>query len=101
MGCLFLDRSPRRSSTNAARGGLKPPPAGRLRRANSFISRTASSIQIRAYLIGLLSMFVTHGSAKSWRVAVELRRHAAGGRGASTALVVIMAVLTLALIIGR
>jgi hypothetical protein len=30
---LFLDRSPRRSSTNAARGGLKPPSAGRLRRA--------------------------------------------------------------------
>jgi len=33
LGCLFLDRSPRRSSANAARGGLKPPPAGRLRRA--------------------------------------------------------------------
>src|SRR4051812_6894913 len=33
-GCLFLDRSPQQSSANAARGGLKPPPAGRLRRAN-------------------------------------------------------------------
>src|SRR3954462_5135429 len=32
-GCLFLDRSPQQSSANAARGGLKPPPAGRLRRA--------------------------------------------------------------------
>src|SRR4051795_11536708 len=29
----FLDRSPQQSSANAARGGLKPPPAGRLRRA--------------------------------------------------------------------
>jgi hypothetical protein len=38
----FPPRSPRRSSANAAGGGLKPPPAGRLRRANSFISRTAS-----------------------------------------------------------
>src|SRR6266498_3140258 len=29
----FPHRSPRRSSANAACGGLKPPPAGRLRRA--------------------------------------------------------------------
>src|SRR4051812_3009510 len=33
-GCLFLDRSPQQSSANAARGGLEPPPAGRLRRAH-------------------------------------------------------------------
>src|SRR4051812_37315247 len=32
-GRLFLDRSPQQSSANAARGGLKPPPVGRLRRA--------------------------------------------------------------------
>ena len=32
---LFPHRSPRQSSTNAAVGGLKPPPAGRLRRANN------------------------------------------------------------------
>jgi hypothetical protein len=42
---LFLDRSPRRSSANAARGGLEPPRAGRLRRAflhllNSTISNS-------------------------------------------------------------
>ena len=37
----FPRRSPRQSSANAARGGLKPPPAGRLRRAKTFISRTA------------------------------------------------------------
>src|SRR6266508_1234887 len=32
--CLFPRRSPQRSSANAAVGGLKPPPAGRLQRAN-------------------------------------------------------------------
>ena len=32
---LFPHRSPRQSSTNAAVGGLKPPPAGRLRRADN------------------------------------------------------------------
>ena len=32
---LFPHRSPRQSSANAAVGGLKPPPAGRLRRANN------------------------------------------------------------------
>ena len=32
---LFPHRSPRQSSTNAAVGGLKPPPAGRLQRANN------------------------------------------------------------------
>src|ERR1035437_280151 len=31
----FPHRSPRRSSANAAGGGLKPPPAGRLRRASN------------------------------------------------------------------
>jgi hypothetical protein len=37
----FPHRSPRRSSANAACGGLKPPTAGRLRRAKAFISCTA------------------------------------------------------------
>src|ERR1700676_1818379 len=32
---LFPHRSPRRSSANAAEGGLKPPPEGRLRRAGN------------------------------------------------------------------
>ena len=63
---FFLDRSPRRSSANAARGGLEPPPAGRLRRAKIPSSPEQHHLpRIHAYLIGLLSMFVTHGSAKS------------------------------------
>src|SRR4051794_10672153 len=66
-GCLFLDRSPQQSSANAARGGLKPPPAGRLRRATTFITRTAPTTRCPiTYLhIGLLSLFGTHASAKS------------------------------------
>jgi hypothetical protein len=36
----FPHRSPQQSSANAARGGLKPPPAGRLRRA-----KPSSSVQ--------------------------------------------------------
>src|ERR1700728_3406096 len=35
---LFPHRSPRRSSANAAEGGLKPPPEGRLREADSLSS---------------------------------------------------------------
>ena len=63
---LFLERSPRRSSANAARGGLEPPRAGRLRRAflhlpNSTITRDS------AYLIEPPSMFVTHGFVKRSR----------------------------------
>jgi hypothetical protein len=38
---LFPRRSRRQSSTNAAVGGLESPPAGRIRRATTFISRTA------------------------------------------------------------
>jgi hypothetical protein len=40
---LFRHRSPRRSSANAADGGLKPPPEGRLRRAGN----PSSSVQHR------------------------------------------------------
>src|SRR4051812_12526881 len=66
-GCLFLDRSPQQSSANAARGGLKPPPAGRLRRATTFITRTAPITRrpITYLSIGLLSLFGTHARAKS------------------------------------
>src|SRR5262249_15523816 len=39
----FPRRSPRRSSANAARGGLEPPPAGRLRRANLHLSHSTTS----------------------------------------------------------
>lgn len=53
---LFPHRSPRRSSANAAEGGLKPPPEGRLRRAcnpsslvqhrsRSLISQATSSVR--------------------------------------------------------
>jgi hypothetical protein len=38
---LFPGRSPRQSSANAARGGLKPPPDGRLRGATTLIIHTA------------------------------------------------------------
>src|SRR3954452_4010154 len=66
-GCLVLDRLPQQSSANAARGGLKPPPAGRLRRATTFITRTAPITQrpITYLFIGLLSLLRTHGAAKS------------------------------------
>jgi hypothetical protein len=39
----FPPRSPRRSSANAAGGGLKPPPAGRLRRANLHLLHSTAS----------------------------------------------------------
>ena len=63
-GRLFLDRSPRRSSANAARGGLKPPPAGRLRRANPSSPEQHHQPRIPPTAQGPPSMFVTHGSAK-------------------------------------
>jgi hypothetical protein len=53
----FPRRSPRRSSTNAARGGLEPPPAGRLRRANLHLSHSTASRNL-AYINQLLSAFV-------------------------------------------
>jgi hypothetical protein len=39
----FPHRSPRRSSANAACGGLKPPPEGRLRRANLHLPHSIDS----------------------------------------------------------
>ena len=53
----FPRRSPRRSSTNAARGGLEPPPAGRLRRANLHLSHSTTPRNL-AYINQLLSAFV-------------------------------------------
>src|SRR3954451_25352207 len=63
----FLDSSPQQTSPNVARRGLKPPPAGRLRRATTFITRTAPITRrpITYLSIGLLSLFGTHASAKS------------------------------------
>src|SRR5207248_6359854 len=46
---LFPDRSPRRSSANAARGGLTPPPEGRRRRATTPSSPAQHHIK-RIYL---------------------------------------------------
>ena len=54
----FLTRSPRQSLANAAVGGLKPPPAGRLRRANLHLSRSTASRS--SIYIEPLSTFVTH-----------------------------------------
>src|SRR5829696_2493735 len=54
----FPPRSPRRSSTNAAGGGLKPPPAGRLRRA-----KPSSPAQHRFHELSYIeppSTFVAH-----------------------------------------
>ena len=54
-------RSPRRSSANAACSGLKPPPAGRLRRANILhLSHSTTSTMLSHLHIGHLSVFVSH-----------------------------------------
>src|SRR5206468_929079 len=54
-------RSPRRSSANAAQGGLTPPPEGRRRRANKPPSPAQHRLhEDRAY-INPPSAFVTHG----------------------------------------
>jgi hypothetical protein len=63
----FPHRSPRRSSANAACGGLEPPPEGRLRRAN----RPSSLAQHRLPVVslpahqGLRSSFMAHAPAFS------------------------------------
>jgi len=46
---LLPHRSPRQSSANAAVGGLKPPPAGRLRRANNPSSPVQHHLKKLAY----------------------------------------------------
>ena len=46
---LLPHRSPRQSSANAAVGGLKPPPAGRLRRANNPSSPAQHHLKKLAY----------------------------------------------------
>ena len=68
----FPHRSPRRSSANAACGGLKPPTAGRLRRAKP--SSPAQHRVKKLYLqTELLSTFVAHvASQTSWRGTVDL-----------------------------
>jgi hypothetical protein len=52
----FPHRSPRRSSANAAWGGLKPPTAGRLRRANLHLMHsTMSSLKGRGFVKTLVT----------------------------------------------
>jgi hypothetical protein len=69
---LFPHRSPQQSLANAAVGGLKPSPAGRLRRAYLHPPRGTAS-RNSAY-IKLLSAFVTHTSTYAVRGAVPRRR---------------------------
>jgi len=61
----FPHRSPRRSSANAACGGLKPPPEGQLRRANLHLSHSTDSQ--RSHLLMKTS---TH---RSWHTARQSR----------------------------
>jgi hypothetical protein len=76
---LFPHRSPQQSSANAAVSGLKPPPAGRLRRAYLHLPRSTAS-RNSAY-IKLLSAFVTHTSTYAFeaRFRVVTVRYAAVG----------------------
>ena len=55
----FPCRSPRRSSANAAHGGLEPPTLGRSRRAYLHLSQSTASRNL-AYTIRPLSTFVAH-----------------------------------------
>ena len=55
----FPHRSPRRSSANAACGGLKPPPNRRLRRANLHLLQNIESRKSLLHL-RLRSSFVAH-----------------------------------------
>ena len=57
---LLPHRSPRQSSANAAVGGLKPPPAGRLRRAYYTSSSTRSTASRSSTYRKPPSAFVTH-----------------------------------------
>ena len=64
---LFPSRSPRRSSANAAPGGLEPPAVGRFRRAYLHLSHSIASRSLD-YMIRPLSTFVAHqGSGHSAR----------------------------------
>jgi hypothetical protein len=72
-GRLSPHRSPRQSSANAAVGGLKPPPAGRLRRANLHLrwntasrsSPTSSHLRARGTLEHLFEYCETAAALSS------------------------------------
>ena len=72
----FPHRSPRRSSANAACGGLKPPPEGRLRRAYLHLSHSTDSR--RSHLPphqDLRSSFMAHAPAFSRFVPIVQSPH--------------------------
>jgi hypothetical protein len=73
----FPHRSPRRSSANAACGGLKPPPAGRLRRARHLHLPHSTTDDSPSY-IGSSSASVTHDLV-GLGVHVHLSQHHAMG----------------------
>src|SRR5215212_7390332 len=81
----FPPRSPRRSSANAAGGGLKPPPAGRLRRA--YLHLLHSTASTSSPYIEPPSTFVAHLQPEivifmaAGRLAVGSGRHERGLAG--------------------
>ena len=76
----FPRRSPPRLLTDAARGGLRPPPAGRPRRANLHLQHSTAS-KDPIFYIEPPSAFVAHNRPHSGR-ADRLRHHACGCPGA-------------------
>jgi hypothetical protein len=72
---LFPHRSPRQASTNAAVGGLEPPPAGRLRRA--YLHLPCSTASRSSTYIKLPSTFGTQhkGHQRLRRDASRASRH--------------------------
>jgi hypothetical protein len=79
----FPHRSPRRSSANAACGGLKPPPNRRLRRANLHLLQNIESRKSLLHL-RLRSSFVAHVVGVvdfGWSCAVGPGEAAAVGDG--------------------
>src|SRR5664279_4114267 len=60
---LFPSRSPRRSSANAAHGGLEPPAVERFRRAYLHLSHSTASRSLD-YMTRPLSTFVAHQDSR-------------------------------------
>ena len=72
----FPQRSPPRLFTDAACGGLGPPPAGRSRRVDSSIAGTASLRLRSIFYIAPSSAFVAHGGSCAFRSCSRCRRRA-------------------------
>jgi hypothetical protein len=77
---LLPPRSPRQSSANAAVGGLKPPPAGRLRRANNPSSPAQHHLEKLAYHAPF-SVRDTRGSRLNRRLCSSVRARYSWARG--------------------